>query len=515
MSQLFRGLFATAVALSCFCEYTESKPVRLSTRTVGRSDLLNYHGAVLVKNGIETSCDIALIDNKAAFVAASCIEMTNGAVDTSVQHEVYFDQYGNNNPAKTSVASTDIHIHPSYNKDTLANNIAILEFDFTDQGSWTNSIAVYPDEWTDTIFVRRQLIDASTSTWALPQLKSNTINPSTCSTYSTIFGNNADGMRCNSIQINSVWNSKCPFPYGAFYGEIANTSLAIGGLHSYTLMPTSDYCNGDRGLYYFTMLYNYVEWAESVIGRSISTLVADTSAYDATSKSASFSMNDSNDYNPKDWYFFSSNMRFPALWNPDSADADYLTPSSSGGGSSSTSSSSSSSGSNNASVSGSTSATNESESDKVSETGDSNSDLGDVNTGKDTNESDGNGGLVSDVTDGAGAIPNGKSYEGLSKGAIIAIAVSVPLGVIVLAVAAFFVYKQRRTWEGRVAHGWGKPGVKSQNAVNDLVGEIGGATENDNLPSYDELHESFRDSNGAARESSLPSPNTTTFEKYG
>ncbi|KAJ1785320.1 hypothetical protein LPJ59_006168, partial [Coemansia sp. RSA 2399] len=308
---------------------------------------------------------------------------------------------------------------------------------------WTNSIAVYPAEWTDTLFVRRELVDASTSTWGNHVLKSNTVDPSTCSMYSTVFGNNEDGMRCNSIQVNSVWNSACPFPYGSLYGEVAGTSLAIGGLHSYTFMPTSDYCNGDRGLYYFTMLYNYIEWGESVIGRSISTLVADTSAYDATSKSTSFSMNDSNDFNPK------------------------------------------------------------------------NCDSGDIHTGKATNGSNEYDGLVSDDANSVGAISNGKSYDGLTQGAIVAIAVSVPLGVIILAIVAFFIYKRRHSWEGRVAHGWGKSGIKNQNAVNDLVGEIGGATEHDNLPSYDELHESPRDNNGAIRESSLSSTNPTTFEKRG
>ncbi|KAJ2553047.1 hypothetical protein EV175_003082 [Coemansia sp. RSA 1933] len=531
MLRHLKGLFITAVALLCLATHTECSPVGLSKRTVGRSDMLNYHGAVLVKNGIETSCDIALIDNKAAFVAASCIAMKSGAVDTSVQHDVYFDQYGSNSPAKTPVSSSDIHIHPSYDEDTLANNIAVMEFDFTDQGSWTNSIAVYPTEWSDWIFVRRQLNDASSSTWSLPQVKSNTYNKNTCATVSGIFGSNADGMRCNDNQVNSIWDTSCPFPYGAVYGQVSNT-IAIGGLHSYTFMPTSDYCNGDRGNYYFTLLYNYIEWGESVIGRSISTLVGDTSAYDSTSKSTSYSMTDNSEYNPKDWYFFSSNMRFPTLWNPDNPDTQYLKSSSSSSSSNSNNNSNTNSNDGNGSSSssssgsGSSSATNgnNNHNNNNSTNDDGNSALvsGNINTDKDVDDSDEYDALVSGEdatihTGNAGSVHSSKSYDGLSKGAIIAIAVSVPLGAIILAIISFLIYKKRRSWEGHVAHGWGKFGVKSQNSADDLVGELGGASQHDNnhLPSYDELHMSLQDGGGMVRASYLQSPNTTAFEKHG
>ncbi|KAJ1783594.1 hypothetical protein LPJ59_006545, partial [Coemansia sp. RSA 2399] len=432
----------TTVALLGLATRAKCNPERrLSTRDFSGSDLINYHGAVLVKNGIETSCEIALIDNQSAFVAASCIEMTNGAVDTSVQHDVYFDQYGNNSPAKTPVASSDIHIHPSYDRNTLANNIAIIEFDFTDQGNWTNSIAVYPTEWTDTLFVRRELIEASSSTWGDIDLKSNTVDLSTCSMYSAIFGDNGNDMRCNSIQVNSVWNAECPLPYGSLYGEVANTSLAIGGLHSYTFMPTSDYCNGDRGLYYFTMLYDYVEWAESIIGRNISVLVGDTSAYDATSKSTSFSMNDTSAFNPDNWYLFSSNVRFPALWNSADADSEYLSYS------------------------------------------------GSISSGGGDAE---DGSLAGDTSSVEGMTDAGAAYTGLSKDATIAIAVSVPVGVIILATIAFFVYKRRHRREGHIPGRWRRSRIKSQADVDELVEQLGGAEEHDTLPTYREIHDSVR-----------------------
>ncbi|KAJ1729125.1 hypothetical protein LPJ72_005133, partial [Coemansia sp. Benny D160-2] len=310
MLRIFKDIPIISIILLCSVIFADCKRLaRFSTRGVGRSDLLNYRGAVLVKNGIETSCDIALIDNKAAFVSASCIAMNDdGSVDTAVQHDIYFDQYQNTSPDKTTIDPTGIHVHPKYDHTTLANNIAIIEFDYAGQGGasgsgssgWTSSIAVYPAEWSDTIFVRRQLVSAQNSTWGIPQVKSYTSDKSDCSSVSTIFADNQSDMRCNNIQVNSIWNAQCPFPYGAVYGMVSDT-IAIAGLHSYTLMPTNDYCNGDRGLYYYTMLYNYVEWGESVIGRTISKLVADTGAYDATSKSGDFGLADTSDYNPQGW----------------------------------------------------------------------------------------------------------------------------------------------------------------------------------------------------------------------
>ncbi|KAJ2522394.1 hypothetical protein H4217_000779 [Coemansia sp. RSA 1939] len=505
-----------------------------------RSDLLNYRGAVLVKNGIETSCDIALIDNKAAFVSASCIAMNDdGSVDSAVQHDIYFDQYQNTSPDKTTIDPTGIHVHPKYDHTTLANNIAIIEFDYAGQGGtsgsgssgWTSSIAVYPAEWSDTIFVRRQLVSAQNSTWGIPQVKSYTSDKSDCSSVSTIFADNQSDMRCNNIQVNSIWNLQCPFPYGAVYGMVSDT-IAIAGLHSYTLMPTNDYCNGDRGLYYYTMLYNYVEWGESVIGRTISKLVADTGAYDATSKSGDFGLADTSDYNPEGWGLFASNMRFPALWNPSSADSDYLKASDSGSGSGSTSSIASSSDTNNSANSELGKDNNEVYSDDSSinedkSKVDDNSNGNEENT---ENSSAANDSLSSSDENSVSASDEdvlldnnpdnstdsgAKPFTGLSKSATIAVAVAVPLGVIFFAMIGFLIYKKQHSRAGRIPRGWGHPHrVKSQIEANEDVAQIGGVTQRDNLPSYDELHEPYRSSHAPLRVSYLNSPISAAFEKH-
>ncbi|KAJ1794249.1 hypothetical protein LPJ59_004578, partial [Coemansia sp. RSA 2399] len=49
-----------------------------------------FRMGVLYKNGEQTSCMVAVIDMKAGFVAANCIDLYYGKPDTSTSYQVYF-----------------------------------------------------------------------------------------------------------------------------------------------------------------------------------------------------------------------------------------------------------------------------------------------------------------------------------------------------------------------------------------------------------------------------------------
>ncbi|KAJ2522751.1 hypothetical protein H4217_000538 [Coemansia sp. RSA 1939] len=84
-------------------------------------------GGVLVKNGKQTSCELGIIDSRAAFVAAPCLDYSSGnSVNQSTKYEVYLDAGIDNIAAKYTV--TSITVHPGYNAETNANPIAILQF---------------------------------------------------------------------------------------------------------------------------------------------------------------------------------------------------------------------------------------------------------------------------------------------------------------------------------------------------------------------------------------------------
>ncbi|KAJ2436654.1 hypothetical protein GGF42_008903, partial [Coemansia sp. RSA 2424] len=95
----------------------------------------NYRGAVLVKNGRQTSCEFALIDKGSAFIAASCLDLKAGTTTVATEeggggggtrHEIYFEDSKYQRTASSSpIASTNIHVHPNYDATTYANNIAV------------------------------------------------------------------------------------------------------------------------------------------------------------------------------------------------------------------------------------------------------------------------------------------------------------------------------------------------------------------------------------------------------
>ncbi|KAJ2601890.1 hypothetical protein EV177_006895 [Coemansia sp. RSA 1804] len=295
--------------------------------------MVNFPGAILVKNGQATTCEFGLIDNQAAFVAASCLDYTsNGNLNTSTSYEIFFSATTDHDASKASISSKDIHIHPHYDPTTLADNIAVVQYDFRERGGWVNYIAVYKSEWTSQYYVRRRLYDASKQSWWGAYVNGYTGSAPTCSTLSPLYAQNTDTILCNQIQTSSAWNKNCPMPYGSIYG-IVSEGMAIGGLYSHSLMFSADYCSGTRGLYHFVLLGNYVNWGESVIQRNINKLVHDTAAYANSAQSSSYSMADVANPNPSGMHIYAGNLVSPVAWSPNEAGAlaSSITPSGSGG----------------------------------------------------------------------------------------------------------------------------------------------------------------------------------------
>ncbi|KAJ2657357.1 hypothetical protein IWW48_004539 [Coemansia sp. RSA 1200] len=511
-------------------------PASLSKRLVA-ADMVNFPGAILVKNGQATTCEFGLIDNRAAFVAASCLDYTsNGNLDTSTSYEIFFSATTDHGASKASISSKDIHIHPHYNPTTLADNIAVVEYNFTERGSWVNYIAVYKSEWTSQYYVRRRLYDASKQSWWGAYINGYTGFAPTCSTLSPLYAQNTDTLLCNQIQTSSAWNKSCPMPYGSIYG-IVSEGMAIGGLYSHSLMFDADYCSGTRGLYHFVLLGNYVNWGESVIQRNINKLVHDTTAYANSAQSSSYSMADVPNPNPSEMHLYAGNLVSPVAWSSNEAGALASSVVSSGSGGTTTSSLSVSktpgkeiddSAGANASVSdtvaggslglfntadngnslSSMSAGSEPTPNSSGGIPDDNLDQGSIDTNTDEylNPADHTSLfpqptyiIYTDFSDPANGNNNSGNLNGsepasqhgtLGKGAIIAVAVSVPTTVIMLAVSGFLLFKK---WKPNLRLPKKQPRVQeTQNTRRELVEEIGGASEEEQLPSYDEIHDLSR-----------------------
>ncbi|KAJ2403088.1 hypothetical protein GGI23_000227 [Coemansia sp. RSA 2559] len=294
-------------------------------------------------------------------------------------------------------------------------------------------------------------------------------------------------MLCNQIQTVNAWNGNCPMPYGSVYG-IVSEGMAIGGLYSHSFMFDAAFCSGTRGLYYFVLLGNYVAWGESVIGRNINKLVNDASAYGISAQPASYSMTNVANPNPQSMHVYSGDLRAPTAWTLSLPGPSNTSTTSAASTQKSTSASSST-------TAVLTDAVPNDNTDQGNGTSDTVAYLNPADNESlfpqptNISYSDSTEPAVSSSGDGdpgpVGA--NGKT----PKGVIIAVAISVPVAIILLAVCGFFLFKN---WKGQISiPNWFTFTRKKQAAIRqELVEQIGGASEEEQLPTYDEILQTIR-----------------------
>ncbi|KAJ2553049.1 hypothetical protein EV175_003084, partial [Coemansia sp. RSA 1933] len=236
-----------------------------------QSSITSQRTGVLVKNGVQTSCELALIDNKAAFVAANCVTNTSGKLDTSSAYTVsYADSTVQSSKAvSASITSSSITLHPDYSVDTLANNIAIIQFNPSATVSWQNPIAVNYAAWSDTVLSRRRLVSVSSANWA--SLLSESLSESTgdCAGNSGLYSTNTNDFVCSFQRSAPLMSSQCNLPYGSVYG-VQNSNAAVAGLYSYSVINGDQFCGSSSVVSYYLMLSDYVAFAKDTIGRDVS-----------------------------------------------------------------------------------------------------------------------------------------------------------------------------------------------------------------------------------------------------
>ncbi|KAJ2016753.1 hypothetical protein IW146_001750 [Coemansia sp. RSA 922] len=253
-------------ALLLLLQLAAAYPSSLAIRSATAADIGNFRGAILVKNGIATSCELALIDHQAAFVAASCLDFKDGQVNADTKYEVYFDGAKGQAPGRATIDPDDIHVNPLYSVHTFANNIAVVEFDFVDQGVWVNYLAVNRLEWNDIVYVRRQLRSASSMSWSTPSVMAQLGSDPGCAKASGLFASNQNDMLCSKQSVSSPVSDRCSLPYGSLYG-VASKAMAISALYSHTVVYSDKMCNGGIAYNFYTQLGNYTRFARAVLDR--------------------------------------------------------------------------------------------------------------------------------------------------------------------------------------------------------------------------------------------------------
>ncbi|KAJ2450449.1 hypothetical protein EV183_004287 [Coemansia sp. RSA 2336] len=230
----------------------------------------SHHGALLVKNGKQTSCEIALIDNRAGFVAANCVVDGNGNLDTNARYEIYTDDGDNESPKSAPIISSSIKVHPQFKMSNFANNIAVVQFS-VDVKDWSNKVAVDHGSWASSLYVRRYMANKNAMRWAKPKTGRSLSTRPECAASSGLYASNYFDFSCSSDAAGTMVGSQCGVPYGTVYGQV-NDQMAIGGIYSHSVAEGDSICSPGRVVHYYLYLSNYLAFAQNVLGRGVPTL---------------------------------------------------------------------------------------------------------------------------------------------------------------------------------------------------------------------------------------------------
>ncbi|KAJ1722157.1 hypothetical protein LPJ53_003393 [Coemansia erecta] len=247
----------------------------LSTALYKRDDtdsLQAFKGALLVKNGQQTTCEVALMRNTFGFVAANCLDYTDDSaqsVDTSSSYEVAISAGINGTYGTFRV--TKLTPNPKYDPVSFANNIAVVQFENGGRPDFVNYIASWRPDWEDLYFVRRTMFNVNTGGWNIPSVTSYSSNADVegCARASAVFNSNQGDFLCNQLLVPSIYNSSCSVPFGSVYG-VSSPDIAIAALYSHSAVygsGTDGLCGNYKTYSYYTVMRNYMIWATTVVGQ--------------------------------------------------------------------------------------------------------------------------------------------------------------------------------------------------------------------------------------------------------
>ncbi|KAJ1952795.1 hypothetical protein GGI12_006158, partial [Dipsacomyces acuminosporus] len=225
-----------------------------------------FKGGILFIDGKQTSCDVAVIDNKTCFVSASCLKYkSKGKVDTDPKYEVYSNGGYDGSPGHYTVQT--ITAHPSYDPATFANNIAVLQYNSVAESTWVSYISTDSSEWADIVYGSQSIKDTEAQVWNQPILEPGAFVKPICNELYPTFGANTRDLLCSNIAMKSVANTTCKVPYASAYGQISNSLFQIA-LYSHTAFYGDN--SGNAGcifknyISYYTVLADYLAFANEI-----------------------------------------------------------------------------------------------------------------------------------------------------------------------------------------------------------------------------------------------------------
>ncbi|KAJ1958365.1 hypothetical protein GGI12_004755 [Dipsacomyces acuminosporus] len=260
-------LFATAATSSANPVAAGHSGLELSTREANINDMYIYKGGMLFIDGRQTSCQLAIIDNRAAFVAANCLKYkSDGTVDTSPKYEAYINGAFDGAPSHYSI--NKVTAHPKYDPKTFANNIAVLEYNKGAEIAWVSPFVLDRSKWENIVYGRYKVDTKDSNVENKPTLVPNPLNDALCSQSSPIYSANTKDMLCSNVAMASAADTSCKVPYGIAYG-VNNYTLYQIGIYSHTAVYGGDgLCKFSNQRSYYTMIGDYMAFQDSVLNHA-------------------------------------------------------------------------------------------------------------------------------------------------------------------------------------------------------------------------------------------------------
>ncbi|KAJ2712638.1 hypothetical protein H4R19_002652 [Coemansia spiralis] len=260
------GLLATAAAAAA-----ATRPaIPLSARGLAADKVGNFKGAVLFKNGYQTSCEIAVLGKTSGFIAANCFDYTSkNILDPATSYSVFFDDSASGTVVRQAALEfKDIHTHPNYDPVTLANNIAIVEFNTGVTDQYDSLIVTNSDLADPETYVRRTLANV-VNRWAVAKVHDQTGAGSGCDAGSELYRNNRGWISCTDSSVQSFNYTSCRAPYGTVYATFGTNSM-LSAIYSHSVIYGSGTCDGNaQWVSYYTRLNPYTGFAFNILKRPI------------------------------------------------------------------------------------------------------------------------------------------------------------------------------------------------------------------------------------------------------
>ncbi|KAJ2607457.1 hypothetical protein H4S08_004819 [Coemansia sp. RSA 1365] len=266
-------LFAVVVRSS------PTPPHKLVKRDTTTDKLSARKGGVLFKNGLQTSCGVALLNNQAALVTADCFDF----IGKNVARSLYYQIYTSRAFTKTSKGFDlrDIIVHPDYNPVTKANNIAVVTYNTDKEKDWEMETAIDFDTWKARVYTQRYIKNMTGLVWDSPEYKTEdtVTQDDSCSELSPIYKANTDKFTCTTTLATPLMtnSSSCKIPYPVLYAQMGD-DLYQAGLFSHSVVKGGDNICDNEVHSYYTLIGDYLAFAEKALDKKFKYHGSDSSS---------------------------------------------------------------------------------------------------------------------------------------------------------------------------------------------------------------------------------------------